>query len=194
VLARDHGERRPPANDDEGDAHDPNCRRLSAARDFSLFVISKRSVRCHADGHLQWAFRTRKLEAFGRIGCCKVDQPFFKEKLTMPQSSQQSRKGAARQQSISEPALKAAAKPTEDHVYGLVSVLYHALQGAQTYGQYIQDAKTADDEELVKFFEQCRAEETERAARAKQLLVDRTELEEDDDEAEDEEDDEDDEE
>ena len=102
----------------------------------------------------------------------------------MPQSSQQNRKGAARQRPVSEPVLKAAAQPTADHVYGLVSVLYHALQGAQTYGQYIEDAKTAEDDELVKFFEQCRSEETERAVRAKQLLVDRTELEDDDDEQE----------
>ena len=107
----------------------------------------------------------------------------------MPQTSQQNRKGGARQQPVSEPALKAA-KPTEDHVYGLVSVLYHALQGAQTYGQYIQDAQRADDSELVRFFEQCRSEETDRAARAKQLLVDRTELEEEDDQQEDDEDDE----
>lgn len=97
----------------------------------------------------------------------------------MPQTSQQNRKGGKRQQAVSEPALKAAT-PTADHVYGLVSVLYHALQGAQTYGQYIQDAQRADDEELVKFFERCRDEETVRAGRAKQLLVDRTELEEDD--------------
>jgi hypothetical protein len=108
----------------------------------------------------------------------------------MPQSAQQqSKKSGGRQQRVSEPAVKPAATPTEDHVYGLVSVLYHALQGAQTYGKYIEDAQRASDDELVSFFEQCRTEEQARAARAKQLLVDRTELEDSDDEAEDEEDD-----
>ena len=110
----------------------------------------------------------------------------------MPQTAQQQNKKAGeRQRRISEPAMKAPAQPTEDHVYGLVSVLYHALQGAQTYEKYIEDAQRASDDELVTFFEQCRTEEQARAARAKQLLVDRTELEDDsDDEAEDEEDDE----
>lgn len=112
----------------------------------------------------------------------------------MPQTaSQQNRKAGGRQQPVSEPAVKAAPKATEDHVYGLVSVLYHALQGAQTYEQYIQDAKRVKDDELANFFEQCRDEEAERATLARQLLVDRTELE-DDDDAEDEEADEDDEE
>jgi hypothetical protein len=113
----------------------------------------------------------------------------------MPQSAQQqNKKSGGRQPRVSEPAIKSAATPTEDHVYGLVSVLYHALQGAQTYGQYIEDAQRVSDDELVSFFEQCRTEEQARAARAKQLLVDRTELEDsDDDEAEDDEEDEDDE-
>jgi hypothetical protein len=112
--------------------------------------------------------------------------------MTMPQTAtQQKRKaGGGREQPVSEPAARAAT-PTEDHVYGLVSVLYHALQGAQTYDQYIEDAERADDAELVKFFEQCRDEESLRASRAKQLLVDRTEIE-DTDEDEDDEDDEDD--
>jgi hypothetical protein len=107
----------------------------------------------------------------------------------MPQSAQQqNKKAGGRPQRVSEPAMKSAATatPTEDHVYGLVSVLYHALQGAQTYEKYIEDAQRASDDELVSFFEQCRTEEQARAARAKQLLVDRTELEDSDDEAEDE--------
>jgi rubrerythrin len=75
-----------------------------------------------------------------------------------------------------------AATPVSDPVYGLVSVLYHALQGSQTYGKYIEDARSAGDDELAKFFEQCREEENERASRAQQLLVDRTEIEDSDDE------------
>jgi hypothetical protein len=78
---------------------------------------------------------------------------------------------------------------TEDHVYGLVSVLYHALQGADTYERYIDDAERAGDDELVQFFEQCRDQEHERATRAKRLLGDRNEDEaetEDDEDMEDE--------
>jgi hypothetical protein len=54
-----------------------------------------------------------------------------------------------------------------------VSVLYHALQGAETYERYIDDAEQAGDDELVRFFEECRDQETDRAARAKRLLVER---------------------
>lgn len=115
----------------------------------------------------------------------------------MPQSATQSKqKSGGRQQSASDMAPRGAPPATADHVYGIVSVLYHALQGAQTYEQYIADARSASDEELVKFFEQCRDEEQRRAERAKQLLVDRVELEEsdDDDDADDDEEEEEDEE
>ncbi|HYO93024.1 MAG TPA: hypothetical protein VER33_00875, partial [Polyangiaceae bacterium] len=62
----------------------------------------------------------------------------------------------------------AAEEPTaeRDEIYGVVSVLYHALQGAETYAQYIQDARRAGDEELVTFFTECQAEENQRAIRA----------------------------
>ena len=57
-----------------------------------------------------------------------------------------------------------------DENYNLISVLYHALQGAQTYSQYIRDARAAGDEELVEFFSEVREEEQDRAERAKELL------------------------
>jgi hypothetical protein len=76
-----------------------------------------------------------------------------------------------------------------DEVYGVVSVLYHALQGSQTYGQYVMDARNAGDEELAEFFESCRSEENERAIRAKSLLAERLEDEDAGDESEDSEDD-----
>lgn len=57
-----------------------------------------------------------------------------------------------------------------DESYNLVSVLYHALQGAETYTQYIADAERAGDDDLVEFFTECREEEKERAQRAKMLL------------------------
>jgi rubrerythrin len=85
------------------------------------------------------------------------------------------------------------ATSTSDHTYGLVSVLYHALQGAETYIQYIQDAQEAGDEALVSFFRECQEEERDRASRAKLLLAERLEDEGDADEDEDEDEDEEDE-
>ena len=82
---------------------------------------------------------------------------------------------------------------TPDATYGLVSVLYHALQGAQTYGQYIADAERAENDELVEFFQECQSQENERAARAKVLLAGELAVEDDEDEEDDDEDDEDDE-
>ncbi|WP_437929123.1 hypothetical protein WMF37_07595 [Sorangium sp. So ce291] len=57
-----------------------------------------------------------------------------------------------------------------DKDYNLVSVLYHALQGAETYGQYVQDAQKQGDQELASFFSEVRQEELRLADRAKQLL------------------------
>ena len=60
---------------------------------------------------------------------------------------------------------------TRDTVYDLVSIIYHALQGAETYGMYIADAEEVGDTELAKFFEEVQEEERRRADRAKQLLA-----------------------
>jgi rubrerythrin len=57
-----------------------------------------------------------------------------------------------------------------DEHYNRVSILYHALQGAETYNMYIRDAEAAGDQELAQFFRQVQAEERQRAARAKELL------------------------
>ncbi len=82
--------------------------------------------------------------------------------------------------------------PATDPTYGIVSVLYHALQGAQTYQQYSNDARQAGDAELEQFFDSCRKEEHARALQAKSLLMDRLEQEEgESDDEEDEEDEED---
>lgn len=60
---------------------------------------------------------------------------------------------------------------TTDKHYDLVSVLYHALNGAQTYASYVQDAQREGDQELVQFFQQVYQEENARAERAKQILA-----------------------
>jgi hypothetical protein len=62
---------------------------------------------------------------------------------------------------------------TRDETYNLLSVLYHALQGAETYGQYVQDAEQAGDRELVRFFREIIDQDQDRADRAKLLLRDR---------------------
>ena len=41
---------------------------------------------------------------------------------------------------------------TTDVTYNLVSVLYHALQGAEAYDQYISDAEQKNDKDLAQFF------------------------------------------
>jgi rubrerythrin len=62
---------------------------------------------------------------------------------------------------------------TADTVYDLVSIIYHALQGAETYGMYIADAEEVGDAELAKFFKEVQDDERRRADRAKKLLADR---------------------
>jgi rubrerythrin len=62
---------------------------------------------------------------------------------------------------------------TGDTVYDLVSIIYHALQGAETYGMYIADAEEVGDPELAKFFKEVQDDERQRADRAKKLLAGR---------------------
>lgn len=60
---------------------------------------------------------------------------------------------------------------TRDVTYDLVSILYHALQGAETYDQYIQDAQGGGgDQELAQFFQDVKRENQQRADRAKRIL------------------------
>lgn len=60
---------------------------------------------------------------------------------------------------------------TSDVTFDLVSILYHALQGAETYDRYIKDAERGGDSELTQFFRDTKEENSRRAERAKQLLV-----------------------
>jgi hypothetical protein len=69
-----------------------------------------------------------------------------------------------------------------DDTYGLISVIYHSLQGAETCAQYEEDARRSKDEELVSFFEECRAELDARAVRGRRLLAARFEGLDDEDE------------
>jgi rubrerythrin len=62
---------------------------------------------------------------------------------------------------------------TTNEIYNVVSILYHASQGAETYAQFISDAEQAGDKDLVQFFRDTKADELWRSKRAKQLLVER---------------------
>ncbi|MBW3630310.1 MAG: hypothetical protein KY464_13560, partial [Gemmatimonadetes bacterium] len=57
---------------------------------------------------------------------------------------------------------------TGDLTYNLVSILFHALQGAETYDQYIRDAEQEGDRNLAEFFRSVKQENSARADRAKE--------------------------
>lgn len=54
--------------------------------------------------------------------------------------------------------------------YDLVSVLYHCLDGAQTFEKYVQDAKQSGDQNLVQFFQTAQSQHRQIAQQAEQLL------------------------
>jgi len=58
--------------------------------------------------------------------------------------------------------------PADDIVYNLVSVQYHALEEAQAYDSYVQDAEGHDD--VRAFFQQCAQQDAERAKKCHELL------------------------
>jgi hypothetical protein len=62
---------------------------------------------------------------------------------------------------------------TSDPTYNVISVVYHALQGAETIQKYLDDSGT--DDELRKFFEQVQQGYRRAADGGKQLLVKRIE-------------------
>ena len=59
---------------------------------------------------------------------------------------------------------------TSDVYYDLVSVLYHALQSAQTSAAYIQDAEQAGQQQVVMFFRQLQQDANSQAEQARRLL------------------------
>ena len=59
---------------------------------------------------------------------------------------------------------------TRDEHYNLISVLYHALHGAENCEVYAVDAEAAGDERLSTFFREAQAAQAETAERAKELL------------------------
>ena len=57
-----------------------------------------------------------------------------------------------------------------DVEYNLISIAYHALQGAETMDQYVSDAERSGDQELAKFFRDTQQQNRQLAQRARELL------------------------
>lgn len=62
---------------------------------------------------------------------------------------------------------------TSDPTYDIISVVYHALQGAETIQKYLDDSNTED--ELREYFEQVQQGYRRASDKGKQLLVQRIE-------------------
>ncbi len=65
------------------------------------------------------------------------------------------------------------AKAVKDTTYDLISVIYHALQGAETCEQYVRDAEQQGDQELAQFLREVCTQNREIANRALRLLGNR---------------------
>ena len=59
---------------------------------------------------------------------------------------------------------------TRDEHYNLISVLYHALHGAENCDRYAADAEITGDERLAAFFREAQVLQTQLAERAKGML------------------------
>ena len=70
-------------------------------------------------------------------------------------------------------AATSAATGVSDPTFNLVSILYHALQAAQTYDTYIRDAEQHGDTNLAQFLRQIQTEDRNRAQYDMQLLTQR---------------------
>ncbi len=58
--------------------------------------------------------------------------------------------------------------PTDDIFYDLVSIQYHALQGAELYDKYLEDAH--DHEDVAEFIREVKEQDAQRAIRCHELL------------------------
>lgn len=59
----------------------------------------------------------------------------------------------------------------DDPTYDLISVMYHALQGCETYERYANDAEQAGQHDVAQFFREAQQENERRAQRGRQLLA-----------------------
>ncbi len=59
---------------------------------------------------------------------------------------------------------------TRDLTYNLISLIYHALQGAETCEKYLKDGYAADDSPLVQYFHEVQQQQQLIAEHGKELL------------------------
>jgi len=69
------------------------------------------------------------------------------------------------------------ARQPKDKNYNLISMLYQAADAVETLKTYIQDAEEQGDQELVDFFSAALENNLESSERAKELLTQRLEQE-----------------
>lgn len=58
-----------------------------------------------------------------------------------------------------------------DVVFDLISVQYHSLKAGHDYGQYVRDAENAGHADIADFFREVMKEDSNRARRAHEFLV-----------------------
>lgn len=63
---------------------------------------------------------------------------------------------------------------TEDIVFDLVSIQYHALQGSHLYQRFLDDARQAEHREVEEFIKECQEADERRANRCHELLKELT--------------------
>ncbi|HEX5671143.1 MAG TPA: hypothetical protein VFY46_00300 [Acidimicrobiia bacterium] len=63
---------------------------------------------------------------------------------------------------------------TENIVFDLVSIQYHALQGSHLYRQFLDDARQAEHPDVEAFIKECQESDERRAIRCHELLKDLT--------------------
>jgi hypothetical protein len=73
-----------------------------------------------------------------------------------------------------DPGMATKHDVTENIVYDIVSIQYHALQAVNSYQSYLDDAHSAEHGAVTEFIEECRQQDLERARRCHELLVDLT--------------------
>jgi hypothetical protein len=64
---------------------------------------------------------------------------------------------------------------TDNIVYDLVSIQYHALQANESYTSYLDDVHSADHRALTEFIMQCREQDRHRVQRCHELIAELTE-------------------
>jgi cell division protein FtsB len=62
---------------------------------------------------------------------------------------------------------------TSNVTYNLVSIIYHALHGAETYETYIRDAEQTNDSAAAELFREVQQENRRIAEKAERLLAER---------------------